>query len=187
MKKTIVIIALLFLVIWGVYDITNKESNSYSDAQKEQMAAEPDFIVGLNSGNAAPDFTLSTPEGKDIKLSDLQGKKVILNMWASWCPPCIDEMPYLQAYYDDHQAEGVEVIAVNLTQAENNEDDVMRFIKDFELSFPVVLDRESRVANMYQVRTIPTTFILDSDGKVEQKIIGPLTYEMIDELMEQVK
>lgn len=189
MKKGIVILALLALIIWGIYDINKSNSNLLNQQiqQSSSNNSETVSIVGLEQGNLAPDFTLSTLEGEDLSLSDFYGKKVILNMWATWCPPCIAEMPHLQSYYTDHKSDNIEVFAINLTQSEKNITDVTQFISDFELTFPVVLDEESRVADLYQVTTIPTTFILNSKGEIEQKIVGPMTYEMMAELMKEIE
>lgn len=190
MKKVVVIIALLALIIWGIYDINKSKSKSLNHVQSGQAnveESENNIIVGLEQGNLASDFTLSTIEGERLNLSDYRGKKIILNMWATWCPPSIAEMPHLQSFYTDHETDGIEVVAINLTQAEKNRRDVPRFIADYELTFPVVLDEESQVANLYQVTTIPTTFILNSKGEIEQKIVGPMTYDMLDELMKQVQ
>ncbi|GGD83724.1 peroxiredoxin family protein [Paenibacillus nasutitermitis] len=190
MKKTIVILMLLGLVIWGVYDINKNNIKPLNHAETEQSGTEEmesNETVGLEKGNIAPDFTLPTLEGENLKLSDYRGKKVILNMWATWCPPCIAEMPHLQSFYKDHKTEGVAVFAINLTQAEKNRKDIPGFIADYELTFPVVLDEKSQVADLYQVTTIPTTYILDSKGRIEQKIVGPMTYDMMDEIMKQVE
>ena len=85
-----------------------------------------------------------------------------------------------------HKTDGIEVLAINLTEAEKNQEDVSKFITDYALSFPVVLDEKSHVADLYQVTTIPTTYILDSKGRIERKMVGPMTYEMMDEIMKKV-
>lgn len=180
MRKVMVIFALTVLVVWGVYDV-------YADQDKTNSSKEKPAI-GLEKGNMAPDFALNTlQEDKILRLSDLRGKKVILNMWASWCPPCVEEMPDLQAYYMDHQAEGIEVLAINLTEAEQNIDDVARFAESFELTFPIGLDKRSTTADLYQVTTIPTSYIIDTKGRIVHKVVGPMTYESLSTIMEQVE
>lgn len=190
MKKWIVLIGLTALIIWGAYDISKKDTVPWQKQQTEHIAeGEQQEIpeVGLNQGELAPDFTLLTTENEELTLSDYQGKRVIMNLWATWCPPCIAEMPHLQSFYSDHKEEGIEVIGINLTESEAKKEGVYQFINDFQLTFPVVFDEESQAANLYQVTTIPTTYILNSKGEIEQKIVGPMTYEIIEELMQQVQ
>lgn len=140
-------------------------------------------VVGLVEGNLAPDFTLPTLEGDKLTLSEYRGQKIILNMWASWCPPCIAEMPDMQEFYTNHQTDGIEILAINMTESEKNIENVSKFIEDFSLTFPIVLDEKSQVADLYQVTTIPTTYILDSKRRVEQKIVGPMTYDKMVKMM----
>lgn len=189
MKKWFALIALTALIVWGVYDIS-KESAMPWQKKRTAQAVEEDqqegVKIGLNQGELAPDFTLLTADGEELKLSDYRGKRVMMNLWASWCPPCIAEMPDLQSFFSAHKDEGIEVIGINLTESEAHKEGIYQFIDDFELTFPVVFDEASQVADLYQVTTIPTTFILNSKGEIEQKIVGPLTYEIMEELMQQV-
>lgn len=190
MKKIIIFIALSALVFWGVYDLSSNDAKPLNKPQTEQSntdEAKYSQAVGLEQGNEAPDFTLPTLEGDKITLSEYRGKKVIVNMWASWCPPCKAEMPDMQKFYQKHKTDGIEVLAINLTEAEKNKEDVSQFITDYVLSFPVILDEKSHVADLYQVTTIPTTYILDSKGRIERKMVGPMTYEMMDEIMKSVE
>lgn len=183
MKKIIVISALLALVIWGVYDISVSKSNPLNIPQSVTDDVENSQVVGLEEGNLAPNFTLPTLEGDKLTLSEYRGQKIILNMWASWCPPCIAEMPDMQEFYTNHQTDGIEILAINMTESEKNIENVSKFIEDFSLTFPIVLDEKSQVADLYQVTTIPTTYILDSKGRIEQKIIGPITYDKMVQMM----
>lgn len=179
MKKQLpVLIAVLALMIWGAYDLA--VSRSGNDGEFAGSS-------GLRQGDAAPDFTLPTVADADIRLSDLRGRKVVLNMWASWCPPCVYEMPHLQAFYEDFQKSGVEVLAVNMTESEKSREAVTRFIAEHGLTFPVALDEQSRVADLYRVTTLPTSFILDPEGNIVQKIVGPLTYERLEDLISKVQ
>ncbi|MFD0715647.1 peroxiredoxin family protein [Paenibacillus sp. GCM10027626] len=204
MKKAIVTIALVALVIYGVYDLTKKNKplatplaeqaqqeaaqqqkpDAINDRAEPQPESEPQDVIGLERGNIAPDFTLQAFEGEDLTLSSFRGEKVILNLWASWCPPCRAEMPDMQAFYEDHQANGIKVLAVNLTAAEKAVEDVAVFVDEYKLTFPVAMDDQNAVAEMYRVRSIPSTFILDEEGKIIQKIVGPMTYEMMEEFMQ---
>ena len=188
MKQIAAIVILIALVTWGLYDVGRNKTQS-PETQPNTASVETgadkgqQLAVGLQKGNLAPDFELRTLDGQAIKLSSLRGKKVILNMWATWCPPCRLEMPDMEKFYAKHKNEGIEILAVNLTKAEKSRGDVPKFIKDFGITFPVVLDENSEVAQMYQVVSIPTSYIIDSQGVIQQKIVGPMTYEMMQELL----
>ncbi|MDM5315198.1 TlpA disulfide reductase family protein [Fictibacillus sp. b24] len=133
---------------------------------------------GIKNGNSAPDFELTTIEGDKVKLSDLKGKVVFVNLWATWCPPCRAEMPEMVRFYKDHSSKNVEVLAVNLTDSDS-EKEVKKFAEEYKLNFPVLLDPDGKVGNTYKTVTIPTTFIIDKNGIIKQKHIGPMSYEMM--------
>ncbi|MEW5323704.1 TlpA disulfide reductase family protein [Geobacillus thermoleovorans] len=118
-------------------------------------------------GNQAPDFALRTLDGKEVRLSDLRGKRVIVNMWATWCPPCRAEMPDMQKFYERYKDEGVEIVAVNLTQSERQPEYVARFIQEYDIT--VVLDEKGEVSRQYQAHAIPTSYLIDSQGILRKK------------------
>jgi len=185
MKKYLAIVVLIGLVIWGLYDVVGTKSNSTelpANAGQEQQ-----LTVGLEKGNLAPDFELKTIEGKAIALSSLRGKKLILNMWATWCPPCRQEMPDMEKFYTNHKIEGSEILAVNLTQAEKSRNDVPTFIKDYGITFPVIMDENGDVARLYKVSSIPATFIIDTQGVIREKIVGPMTYDSMKKMLGTIK
>ena len=122
-------------------------------------------------GFAAPDFTLELMQGGEVTLSDLRGQVVILNLWASWCPPCRTEMPALQRVYEATRQRGLEILAVNATYQDSLAS-AQEFVHQLELSFPVPLDREGAVSRLYQLRAMPTTFFIDRQGVIDQIIIG---------------
>ncbi|MDG5472376.1 TlpA disulfide reductase family protein [Jeotgalibacillus sp. ET6] len=138
----------------------------------------------LEEGEQAPDFDTVTVEGENVSLSDYQGKKVILNFWTTWCPPCIEEMPHMQKYYEeDAENQNVEILAVNLTTRDNGIRRVESFKKDYGLTFPVLLDESGRLGETFYAFTIPTTYLLDEEGKVTKKLMGPMDQEMMKDLM----
>lgn len=96
--------------------------------------------IGLLVGQQAPNIQLTTLDGKPFQLSDYRGKKVILNFWATWCPPCKAEMPDMQKFYEEHRNEGIEIVAVNLTSAEKNQEDIQTFIEEYDIGFTIPLD-----------------------------------------------
>ena len=130
---------------------------------------------GIEIGKSAPDFELTKLDGTNVKLSDLKGKKVILNFWATWCGPCQQEMPDMEAFYKEHK-ENVEILAVNYTPSEKGgEEKVSNFIKEKGITFPVLLDKNIDVTTAYKVITIPTSYFIDTKGVIQDKFIGPMT------------
>ncbi|MFD1737037.1 peroxiredoxin family protein [Bacillus salitolerans] len=125
-------------------------------------------------GNSSFDFTLSTLEGKKVQLSDYKGKKVILNFWATWCPPCKDEMPHMQEFYDEYSEE-VEILAVNLRDRERSDEAIQQFIEANHINFPILLDEKGKVTSAYKVLTIPTSFFIDTQGTIQYHFIGPMS------------
>ena len=144
---------------------------------------------GLKKGDTPPDFELSTLDGDVVKLSDLKGKKVVLNFWASWCGPCKAEMPHMQKYYKKNsKKKNVEILAVNLTTGEKmGIEGVEKFIDAYGLTFPIPMDSKGIVGDQYQVMTIPTTYMIETDGTIAHKIIGPMDEKKLKELVNNLK
>ena len=128
-------------------------------------------IPSPREGFLAPDFTLATLDGEQITLSELRGDPVVLNLWATWCPPCRAEMPALQEVYEQNRARGLKVIAVNMT-FQDNASEAEAFIRQYALTFPVPLDMTGAVGNSYQMRALPSTFFINQEGIIQQVIIG---------------
>ncbi|MCH1625620.1 peroxiredoxin family protein [Ferdinandcohnia quinoae] len=185
-KNVIIILGLLGLIVWVVYD--SKFSNVVAEKNIEENVEINNERVeyGIQEGNKAIDFELTSIDGRAVKLSDMEGKKVILNFWATWCPPCKAEMPHMQDFYEEQQGKDVEIIAVNLTTAEKNKNDVEPFVKDYGLTFPILLDSEGDIGSTYQAFTIPTSYVIDTKGIIRKKIIGPMDKEMMYKLVESV-
>ena len=127
---------------------------------------------GIEIGKSAPDFELTKLDGTNVKLSDLKGKKVILNFWATWCGPCQQEMPDMEAFYKEHK-ENVEILAVNYTPSEKvGEEKVSNFIKEKGITFPVLLDKNIDVTTAYKVITIPTSYFIDTKVSFKISLLG---------------
>jgi len=138
-------------------------------------------------GELAPDFTLKTLDGKSVTLSDLKGKKVILNFWATWCPPCKDEMPHFQEYYEKYAEEDhVEILAVNYT-IKDKIASVENFVKSYDLTFPVLLMEEEGINETYKVYTIPSTFFINTKGEIEKQILGPLDLDTLRDYVTELE
>ena len=125
------------------------------------------------TGFLAPDFTLASTDGESVTLSSLRGRPVVINFWATWCPPCRAEMPDLERLWLQNNPEGLVVLGVN--QGER-EDIVVRYARDeVGTTFPLLLDTRLEVGALYGVRAFPTTYFVDSDGRIQDiKIGGPL-------------
>ena len=119
----------------------------------------------------APDFHKQSLDGAEIRLSDLRGKAVLLDFWASWCPPCRDEAPALSQVYRDLQGEDLEFIGVALDENING---ALGHIQEFGLQYPNVWDSEGLLAISYGVARLPVKFFIDADGKVVERWEGPI-------------
>ncbi|WP_316245041.1 redoxin domain-containing protein [Gracilibacillus massiliensis] len=159
--------------------IVSKEKEDTSE--KDTLS---DIQEGLEVGDEAPDFQLQTLNGETAKLSDYRGQRVMLNFWATWCPPCRAEMPDMEKFYHNKD---VEILAVNLAETEASVEDVHDFVEEFGLSFSILLDEGNQAATTYQIRPIPTSYMIDSKGIISYKAYGPLNYEMMETEFEKMQ
>ena len=160
--KTIVSVASLLTVLSGLLG----------------MAARPPLV-----GSPAPEIVLKDLQGRDVKLSDLRGKIVLVNFWATWCKPCKEEMPAMQASYDKLRDKGFVVLAVNELEDTAR---VAEHIRTHGHTFEVVMDHNNQVANMYGVVGLPASFLIDPQGIVRERISGSLLTEShIEEMVKK--
>ncbi len=140
-------------------------------------------ISGSNSsvkGTDAPDFQLVDLNGKNVRLSDLRGKAVLLNFWATWCPPCKVEMPWFIDLQKQYGPQGLQVVGVAMDDG-NAHDVVAKFAKQMGLNYPVVLGND-KVADQYGgVDALPTTFYIGRDGKIVTRVFGLVSHKEIEE------
>jgi peroxiredoxin len=122
-------------------------------------------------GFLAPDFALQDASGQTVRLSDLRGKPVLLNLWASWCPPCKAEMPAMQLVHEAYSEQGFTILAVNTTYQDDRAS-ALEFIASRGLTFPVLFDVDGSVSRRYLVRSMPTSFFIDSEGIIRRVVIG---------------
>lgn len=120
-------------------------------------------VLAANTSGPAPDFTLKSRSGENIKLSELRGQVVMINFWASWCGPCRQEMPILDQLYQRYEPMGFTLLGVNVEEDSAAAEKVLR---EIPVSFPVLYDSKNQVSENYQVRAMPSTFLIDRDGKV---------------------
>lgn len=129
------------------------------------------------AGSPAPDFQLQTLDGADASLADYRGNVVVINFWATWCPPCRAEMPGIQTVYDAHKADGLVVLAIN---AQEDHDTIDAFITQAGFTFPVIPDPYGQAIRAYGVRSFPATFVLDRDGNIDTIHQGQITPEDLE-------
>ena len=142
------------------------------------MAARPPLV-----GSPAPEIVLKDLQGRDVKLSDLRGKIVLVNFWATWCKPCKEEMPAMQASYDKLRDKGFVVLAVNELEDTAR---VAEHIRTHGHTFEVVMDHNNQVANVYGVVGLPASFLIDPQGIVRERIAGSLlTESRIEEMVKK--
>lgn len=142
------------------------------------------LIPSPREGFLAPDFTLDLLGGEPVSLSGLRGQVVMINLWASWCPPCRAEMPAIERIYQVNRARGLEVLAVNTTY-QDNESAARAFVQEYGLTFPILLDRTGAMANRYQLRALPTTFFVDRQGVIQDVVVGgPMSEALIQSKVE---
>lgn len=142
--------------------------------------------LGLNDDDVAPrvnahapDFALVSLSGEKVSLASLRGEPVVVNFWATWCAPCVEEMPGIQKYYENFP-NAFEVLAVN---ADEPEADVRQFVSDMGLTFPVLLDPEGKTQELYRLRGYPTTFFVDAEGIIRYEHIGQLHGDQLKEYL----
>ncbi|HBF6803732.1 TPA: redoxin family protein, partial [Clostridioides difficile] len=158
---------------------TDKEENSDgNDSQKDSNNDNNDKGSNDEDRIKSIDFTLTDQYGKTHKLSDYEGKVVFLNFWATWCPPCKEEMPYIEQLYKDYNKNNDDVVILGVASPnlgrEGSREHVVNFLKDQGYTFPVVLDEDGALAYQYGINAFPTTFIIDKEGYVTQYIPGAM-------------
>jgi peroxiredoxin len=145
-------------------------------AAEQRLSAIPDRPQ-------APDFALKDIDGKTHRLSDYRGRLVIVNFWATWCPPCRKEMPSMQRAWETIEREGIAMLAVNVGE---DEDTIFAFTANYPVEFPLLMDRDSKVVQQWPVRGLPTTFVVDPQGRLAYRAIGGREWDD-PQLLDQVR
>ena len=171
-KKVLMISALLLLFVVAVTQATDSESI------EETLNVQKGIIMSADVSKQAPEFSLRTLDAKEVKLSDHKGKKVIINFWATWCPPCKAEMPAMQQLYERVNGQ-FDLLAINI----DPKNDVAGFVKENKITFPVLLDESGKVNESYNILSIPTTFLVDEKGIIVKKHIGAMTLDQMEEFI----
>jgi peroxiredoxin len=158
--EIIMVVSLAVGILWTVF-------SRVPSAVGAPLSSSP----SPREGFLAPDFTLDTPDGSKVTLSELRGQIVLINLWATWCPPCRAEMPALENSYKQYKDSGVVILGVNVTN-QDSEKDVPSFVEEFGLTFPILLDRDGSVSALYQLRGLPTTYFVNREGIIRTVVVG---------------
>jgi peroxiredoxin len=143
-----------------------------------------DRFLPMEVGSRAPDFAAVDLEGRPVSLADLRGEVVLLNIWATWCPPCLEEMPSMQRLHQRLGGEGLRVVAVSIDAGRGGVDsggrpggDVASFVRRLGLGFTVWHDPAGEIQRIYRTTGIPESFVIDRDGTIVKKVIGATEWD----------
>lgn len=201
-KKLTIVFLIIVAAGIALYWFTNEGSHSNGNNQVDmndppsssnnfyenngQIEKEVD-IESKNIGNAvgqiAPDFSLETLDDEVVHLSDYRGKKIILQFWTSWCPHCKKGFADMNKL---HKNEEIQVLGIDIFEREKSISDVVAVTEEYELSFPVLIDTDSRVQQIYGVSMFPTTYLIDSSGLIYQKFLGAVNADVLFEPLSRI-
>lgn len=168
----LVVLGILFLVAGLLVLKGGSGSTSGGSAIGKAILISGSSQPTMQKGSPAPDFEISYSDGRKVRLSDLRGRPVLVNFWATWCPPCRAEVPEIQKAYEKYKASGFTVVAVNVQESTSA---VAKFMEEFGMTFTVAIDSSGAVGRLYRVSGIPASFFVDRSGIVREIIVGSLT------------
>ena len=164
-KNTQLLLTILFVIIACVFLIV---------FLREKKDSSLKTAVPIQPGLKVPDFTFPDINGKVVTLSNHRGKVVLVNVWATWCPPCRREMPSMQRLYEKFKGKNFEILAVSIDSEEREA--VAPFMRKMNLTFPALLDPGETIRSLYGITGVPESFIIDKQGILVKKIIGPINW-----------
>ncbi|TFG48187.1 MAG: TlpA family protein disulfide reductase [Anaerolineales bacterium] len=175
-----ILVGMGLLILIGIAVILQPEKGNQTDA------LDAFTLAPIEVNQPAPELTLFDLDGNEVSLSDFRGEVVLLNNWATWCPPCRQEMPEFNAYYDKYKEQGFQVVAIEAGQPE---EEVRSFVEEAGLDFVVLLDPENQSLITFQQTSLPNSFVIDRKGNLRMAwlgaIKGPTLEKYITPLLEE--
>jgi cytochrome c biogenesis protein CcmG/thiol:disulfide interchange protein DsbE len=190
LRLAVLVIALVALLTGAGVLLAGRLAGSGSAFPAAFVPQQPASLAGSGAlpleGQPAPDFILKTLDDGTVALSKLQGHPVLINFWASWCTPCRAEMPEIVRTYETHKADGLVVLAINMT-FQDSLPEAQAFAREFHMPFPVLLDDTGAVArDAYRVPVLPMSFFVDRKGVIVHRQIGAMNGKQIDTLVGEI-
>ncbi|KUP06756.1 hypothetical protein Q75_07310 [Bacillus coahuilensis p1.1.43] len=180
MKNIIISVMIILSFSYIVYQhlFANKDMLNVSNATVHQVEIEePHDITSLKEPKIdTPNFILENLQGDIVEWNDYRGEKVLLHFWATWCEPCVDELPLIQQYHENQ--DHIRVVSINVDPY----NDVESFAVNYKLTFPILFDLGQNISNMYGVFTIPTSILVDEEGFMLSQQLGPYSKEGLEDL-----
>ena len=177
MKKNVAILAFAVVVIAAMLYIGSNIARKRQAEARRTGSLAPGQVIG----RVAPDFSLKTLDGKTLTLSDLRGKAVVLNFWATWCPPCKVELPWFVDLQKQYGPQGLQVVGIS--EDEGSKDKVAQFVKEMGVNYTIAVDDNSVSEKYGDVEDLPTTFYIDRNGKITQFAMGLVDRDEIEQKM----
>lgn len=173
-----------------IQNIGNSEDNS-SNKVNENESRKTENSTEEKDKILAPDFSLIDQYGNTHKLSDYKGKVVFLNFWATWCPPCVKEMPHIEAIYKEYKNSGEDVVILGVAipniGREGSKEDIIEFLDSNEYTFPVLFDETTEVISKYGISAFPTTYLIDKEGNIKGYIPGAMDKDTMKSIIYDIK
>ena len=171
------IIYIIILILGFVWILVSADTSGTSTTGK---------ISAPQKGFPAPNFELKTPQGETVRLSDLRGQAVLVNLWATWCPPCRAEMQTIETVYNEYKDQNFTVLGVNMTY-QDEPLEIIPFVNEQKLTFPILLDETGEMASAYQLKSLPSSFFIDRAGFINEVVIGgPMAEALLRTRVEQI-
>ena len=175
------LIAVVCIALWYADKVEREGKAAAAAEQPADEAAEAAAATLAGEGAEAPDFTVEMIDGSKVALSELRGKVVLLNFWATWCTPCVNELPHFQKIYDE-LSDKIELVAIH---SELITDDVQEYLDGQGYTMPFALDSDgSVIASLGGSTMLPMTVVVDAEGRIVYNKVGSITYELLKSLIE---
>lgn len=189
-SKLIYIVLTLFILIIGSFIGYKYLSKSYENNEEGKQFVESGFTEKVKEEKVekAPNFIAFDKDGKEVKLSDFKGKKaIVVNFWASWCPPCKAEMPYFNNASKKYKNSDVEILMVNLTDGmRETKDKALEYVKKEGYNMNILFDEQLNGASVYNVQALPRTLFIDKNGNIQNDHTGLITQEILNDNIETI-